>query len=134
MTVCENMTLDNESNRNNATCEKVSDLLVDYINQRLTRSEINGVIKHIAVCRNCRIELALLIRIRDFARENYAPVPKDIIDTAFDKIHDEENTLNAILSSNSYSMPLDLLCYLMSTVKQSMSIIRDVMLLAKHAT
>lgn len=102
-------------------CKNISDMLVDYINGKLNHKEINEVITHIAVCADCRLEAALLIKISNSEQRRMTEVPKEIFNNAFKKIC-EENSLDKILESDSPFMAFDLLRYTFTTVKQTIQL------------
>ncbi|HEY8350091.1 MAG TPA: zf-HC2 domain-containing protein [Clostridiales bacterium] len=107
-------------------CERVSELLLDYMNRRLSGNENIAAAKHLAECRRCRNELAVLLRIRNLAHEGISPIPQDIADTAFDKIPDTKGTLAAALNLRQYFKAFDYL-------HDAMSVVNHVMKLAQQA-
>ncbi len=103
-------------------CERICELLLDYINRRLTQDKKTIVVKHIAECQYCRSELAALIRIRNLAQAKIPTIPQNIIDSAFDKIPDNKRTLGTILNLGQYFKVFDSLSVTMSIVKQIMQL------------
>lgn len=91
-------------------CENIRDMLPDYIGRGLTESENTTVIRHLASCRGCREETALLIAIKKSVAETQREVPPDILDSAFDKLG-QNTRLGEILSSGSVFMAFDILHY-----------------------
>jgi len=107
-------------------CEKVSELLLDYMNRRLSRNENIAAAKHLAECRHCRSELALFLGIRNLAQEGISPTPQDIADTAFDRIPGTEGTLAAALNFRQYFKAFDY-------IHDALSVVNHVMKLAQQA-
>lgn len=100
-------------------CDKVCDMLVDYINRRLPPSENGEIVKHLACCESCRLEAATLIKIKDLVQAGMSPVPQDVLDSAFRKIPKKEELVYDMLNPGTYfSMVFDLISYSLSPVRQ----------------
>jgi predicted anti-sigma-YlaC factor YlaD len=80
-------------------CEKISELLPCYINRSLTEDMNSIVISHLAACRQCREETALLIKIKALAEDDAKEVPREIMHSAFDKIPREKTAIEKILEA-----------------------------------
>ncbi len=50
------------------SCEEILDLLPDYLNHRLSAAEVVRVSRHLAQCRDCCAELAMLVKLRSTVR------------------------------------------------------------------
>jgi predicted anti-sigma-YlaC factor YlaD len=100
-------------------CEKISELLPDYINRALPADMNNIVISHLAACRECREETALLIKIKSLAEADAKEVPREIIRSAFVKIPREKTVLEKILSSGSVFMAFDIIRYSLYTADRT---------------
>lgn len=92
-------------------CEKIQDMLTEYVNRNLPENENIVVISHLAVCRHCREETALLIKIKKLTETAETEVPFDILNAAFAKIPHDETTLDTILNSGSVFMAFDIIRY-----------------------
>lgn len=99
-------------------CEKINDMLTDYINRILPENENNIVISHLAVCRHCREEAAMLIKIKGLTETVLGEVPSEIYYSAFEKIQHDETTLGRILNSGSVFMAFDIIRYTISTANR----------------
>lgn len=88
-------------------------MLPDYISRRLAESENTTVIRHLASCRDCREETALLIAIKKSVSEIQEEVPEDIRASAFDKLG-QRTQIDEIISSGSVFMAFDILRYAFS--------------------
>jgi hypothetical protein len=73
------------------SCEEIQDALIDYINRRLSQSERSRVVLHFSGCKNCKEEVAYLIKIRQSCNAKTADVPAEIALSAFDKIPDRKS-------------------------------------------
>lgn len=106
-------------------CEKISDLLIDYINRRLTQNENSEIIVHLAECPSCRKEVSELIKIRNMEQSAMGDIPDDILNSAFDRIPEKEITLDGTLNSGSVFMALDLIRYSLSAARQTLQLARQ---------
>lgn len=66
-------------------CEKICELLPEYLNGGLSREERGEVARHLAVCRDCRSEAAFLIRLKK-ASESLFSAPGGETGGAFDRV------------------------------------------------
>lgn len=96
----------------NNDCQKAGDMLVEYINRHLSESENFAVISHLAVCRQCREETALLLKIKRSAEAEMIEVPVALIDAVFEKIPDRD-PLEEIINRKSVFMGLDIMRYVL---------------------
>lgn len=110
-------------------CEKISEMLIDYINRRLSSSDNSEVVFHLASCPACRNEVAQLILLKKVATENLVDIPDDVLSCAFNKIHSEKSTLDEILDSGSYYMAFDLVNYVMSLMKNTVQLAKQAILI-----
>ncbi len=76
-------------------CAAITDLLPDYLNRVLAGEETVHLLKHLAVCENCRSEAAFLITLKNAAGSLAADVPENIMRSAFKKINDESNACDS---------------------------------------
>jgi predicted anti-sigma-YlaC factor YlaD len=103
-------------------CEKINDLLTDYINRKLPENENNIVISHLAVCKQCRAEAAMLLKIKALSEAVIKEAPSEIIYSAFEKIPHDETTLYDILNSGSVFMAFDIIRYTISTANKTIKL------------
>lgn len=103
-------------------CSSISDMLEDYINRKLTQEQNSMIVNHLAICQSCRREVAVLIKIRSRLQNSMKDIPKGIMDSAFEKIYPESDTLEDILNSNPYYMAFDMIRYSFATVKQTIQL------------
>lgn len=99
-------------------CEKIQDMLTEYVNRHLPENENIVVISHLAVCRHCREEAALLIQIKKLTEAAETEVPFEILNSAFEKIPHDETSLDTILNSGSVFMAFDIIRYVFTETKQ----------------
>src|SRR5665647_1939401 len=92
-------------------CEKIQDMLTEYLNRNLQENENIVVISHLAVCRHCREEAALLIQIKNLAEAAVTEVPAELFNSAFEKIPCDETPIDIILNSGSVFMAFDIIRY-----------------------
>lgn len=100
-------------------CIEINQKLDDYLNRRLTPDENGIIIKHLAVCEDCKKEVAFLIKLKNTVKSLVKELPNDIAVSAFDKIPDE-NSFESILSSSSVFKGFDLIKYAFSEVRKTM--------------
>lgn len=100
-------------------CEKIQEMLTEYINRKLPENENIVVISHLAVCRNCREEAALIIKIKKLTENAVTEVPFEILHSAFEKIPHDETPLDIILNSGSVFMAFDIIRYVFTATKQT---------------
>ncbi|HIZ55636.1 MAG TPA: zf-HC2 domain-containing protein [Firmicutes bacterium] len=67
-------------------CTKITDLLEDYYNHRLSGQETALVLFHLAVCQHCREEAAFVLSLKNTVSSMYSDLPSQITDTAFDRL------------------------------------------------
>lgn len=108
-------------------CEKISDMLLEYINKRLSLKENSEVVLHLAACQECRKEVSQLIYIRNIALSSMADIPEDIMKAAFEKI--EKSTLEQIIDSGSYYMAFDLVNYVMALIQNTVQLAKQAILI-----
>lgn len=100
-------------------CNEISEMLVDYVNQRLQEAENIQVINHLAQCKCCRSDTAAYISLKKHTFERMTPIPKDIMDSAFNKIHSQEDVLN------SCKLAYETVKYSMLILKQTIALVRQ---------
>ncbi|MHB1154458.1 MAG: zf-HC2 domain-containing protein [Eubacteriales bacterium] len=100
-------------------CEKIQDMLTEYINRSLPESENIAVISHLAVCKHCREQAALVIKIKKLTETAETEVPFEILNAAFEKIPYDETPLDAIINSGSVFMAFDIIRYVLTASKQT---------------
>ncbi len=66
------------------TNECNGDMLLDYVNNALTRQERGEALRHISVCAACREELSDLLAMKRLACQSRAELPSDVRAHAFD--------------------------------------------------
>lgn len=108
-------------------CERTADLLMDYINRRLTQQESSEIIIHLATCPSCRKETAKLIKVKDLEQNSMIDIPDDILQSAFDKLPPNGSILDAILQSDSCFMAFDLIKYSILTAQQTIQLAKQAM-------
>jgi len=109
-------------------CERISDLMPDYIKRKLTREQNGEIVSHLAVCPGCRGETADLIRIIKLEQDRMTDVPQEIMDTAFLLIPKGGSLLDDIVNLNPYPVVYDLIDYSLTVVKQAMQLARQAIL------
>lgn len=100
-------------------CNEISEMLVDYVNRRLQKVENIQVINHLAQCKCCRSDAAAYISLKNHALESTTPIPKDMMDSAFNKIHSQEGALN------SCKLAYETVKYSMLILKQTITLVRQ---------
>lgn len=100
-------------------CEKIQDMLTEYVNRHLPENENIVVISHLAVCKHCREEAALLIKIKNLTETAETEVPFEILNSAFKKIPYDETPIDVILNSGSVFMAFDIIRYVFTETKQT---------------
>jgi anti-sigma factor ChrR (cupin superfamily) len=104
-------------------CEKICEMLIDYVNRNLTQTENFQVILHLSECENCRKETADIIAISKLVSEQQASVPIDIQKSAFDKIPQKhEKTLDDIINSPSPLMAFEIMNYVLIPAKKTLNL------------
>lgn len=111
---------------NKTKCKVISEMLVDYINRRLTQSENSVVIKHLANCKECREEVALLFDFKKMAQDSMKEIPQEAKMTAFAKIPKDKKELDEIINSCSIFMPFELINHFLLPVKQTLRLVKQV--------
>lgn len=117
-------------------CEKIQEMLIPYLNRFLTDSECSMVITHIAHCKDCKDEVALLIKLDNVFEKTLVEVPKDIQLNAFDKIKMQEikevsifnsDVLKTIINKNFYSpmLALYILSFALLPIKKLIKLALD---------
>jgi|BioPla2DNA2_1021312.scaffolds.fasta_scaffold07536_4 hypothetical protein len=102
-------------------CNKISGMLVDYVNRKLQEDENAQVINHLAHCVCCRKEAADYIALKKLALEDMSPIPQDILDSAFNRIHQEKDILN------SFKVAFETVKYSILIFEQTLSLAAKVM-------
>jgi len=103
-------------------CKRISDLLTDYINRKLTQEQNGEIAGHLAACHRCRREMADLIKIKKVERDRMADVPREIMDTAFLLVSESDRAFNDIISLNPYRIIFDLVSYSLNVVNQAIQL------------
>jgi hypothetical protein len=104
-------------------CEKICDILIEYANRNLTKSENSKIILHLSKCEACRKELADILIISKQLSEQMADVPIEVQEFAYQKISKNPNkTLDEIISSKSPFMVFEILNYILEPTKKSIDL------------
>lgn len=78
-------------------CSNISDYIIAYVNNTINIEKNNILIEHLAICSECRKELAWVLSLSKIVIEESKQVPEDIMESAFSMIYKEENKQNTSL-------------------------------------
>ena len=99
------------------SCEKIIEILPEYINKNTTRKENSEIARHISLCFSCRADFALWLSVERSMRKMETKAPAIDYQALFSKLPEKETELNKIINSGSYNMAFDLIRYAFLAVK-----------------
>ncbi len=88
----------------NEECININDLIIEYSNNTISKSNNTILLNHLAKCGECRKELALVLALSQSIKSHSKGVPEYIMKNAFSMIAKEEvvesnNNLDHLKSS-----------------------------------
>jgi anti-sigma factor RsiW len=95
---------------------------LDYINDRLDGETRGLIAAHLAICGECRGELAMLYRIKMEAAALMDGVPEAVTGAAFDRLPDAADELDSILGTPSLSMPVEIIRYALDYMREAVRV------------
>jgi predicted anti-sigma-YlaC factor YlaD len=73
-------------------CDKITEMLPEYLNHTLSGPETARVLSHLAQCETCRKETAFLLSVQKACESFAADVPKEIACSVFKKVSEAQGT------------------------------------------
>lgn len=72
-------------------CDKITEMMPEYLNHTLTGPEAASVLSHLAQCESCRKEIAFLLSLQRASEVFMADVPKEIAGSVFKKVSEAQD-------------------------------------------
>lgn len=102
----------------NEECIYINNLIIEYTNNTITKENNNILLNHLALCSECRKELALVLMLSKTIKNQSKDVPVYIMENAFSLIAKEQ----IVRSNNS-----------LDDLKSSLITLKDVLSTAKKS-
>jgi hypothetical protein len=78
-------------------CQDVQDILINYLNRRLDQKDNYKIVVHLAGCKKCREEMALLIKLKNSQTDRLKEIPQKVISSAFNLIPEMQPQYRSLL-------------------------------------
>ena len=97
------------------SCNKIIDILPEYISKKTTKKQNAEIARHIALCTSCKSDLAFWFSVDHTMRQ--METKKIDYQALFAKLPDKETKLDRIINSSSYNIAFDLIHYALSAIR-----------------
>ncbi len=105
----------------------MNDMIIPYLNQTLNTEDKMKFLEHIRECKECREELAMMMKVKKALESQKKELPKAVKQQAFDKINAQKDMKTVItdLFTNEIPTPktsIKVVSYLLTTIKNTINL------------